>query len=119
MAKFDNLIWTHGVSLLIISGDTYSKLTTFPRGLNVRSGHPQDDEWLAEKCGWRCWRVLGWVLQRRRRPGIVFPLSRNTAPAAAIYHFDFLVTSLFIRCDSVAFEISPAAEDVHINDFPP
>jgi len=23
------------------------------------------------------------------------------------YHFDFLVTNLLIRCDSVAFEISP------------
>ena len=52
--------------------------------------------------------MLGWVLQRRRRPRIVFPLGRNTAPAET-YHFDFLVTSLFIRCDSVAFEISPTA----------
>jgi len=43
-----------GVSLLIIiSEDTYSRLnlTIVSRRLNVRSGHPQDDEWPLEK--WR------------------------------------------------------------------
>ena len=45
----DGQVQQHGVSLLIISGDTYLNLTTFPRRLNVRSGHPQDDEWPAEK----------------------------------------------------------------------
>ena len=47
MVKFNSFIWTQVP--LNISRDPYLNLTTFPRRLNVRSGHPQDDEWPAEK----------------------------------------------------------------------
>jgi len=65
------------------------------------------------------------VTEKKEAGDCLSSQSRNRAPAAT-YHFDFLVTSLFIRCDSVAFEISPAAPTrcphicmFRINDFPP
>ena len=122
MAKFKSLIWTQ-VFQLVSRFKKYILIISDPEGSLFES--ELDNFFQRVKCEvlvilgpmngrWRsvegeCWRVLRWVLQRsKRRLRIVFPLSLAHGTSRHI-SLSFSSHQSNIRCDSVAFEISPTA----------